>query len=99
MNKKAILKKLVEYFEEKGSILSPTEYKAADDAPMRYMVAKRAFGSWARMQQMARKAMGVPAVAVAAPAEPKTEAEPKAPKAPKAAKAPKAKVAPKKATK
>jgi hypothetical protein len=51
-NKKAVLKKLADYFAEKGSVLNPTEYKAADDAPIRYMVAKRPFGSWARMQSM-----------------------------------------------
>ena len=50
--KKAVLKQLADYFAEKGSVLNPTEYKAADDAPIRYMVAKRPFGSWARMQSM-----------------------------------------------
>ena len=54
-NKKAVLKDLADYFAKKG-MLSPSEYKAADDAPMRYMVAKRAFGSWARMIQMAKTA-------------------------------------------
>ena len=46
----------MEYFKAKGKILSIEEYKAAEDAPMRFMVAKRAFGSWARMQQMAKAA-------------------------------------------
>ena len=46
----------MEYFKKKGKILSPMEYKAAEDAPMRFMVAKRAFGSWARMQQMLKTA-------------------------------------------
>ena len=51
-NKKAILKQLADYFAEKGSVLNPSEYKAAEDAPIRYMVAKRPFGSWSRMTQM-----------------------------------------------
>ena len=46
----------MEYFKKKGKILSIEEYKAAEDAPMRFMVAKRAFGSWARMEQMAKAA-------------------------------------------
>ena len=50
-NKKAILKQLADYFADNG-MMTPTEYKAADDTPMRYMVAKRPFGSWARMQNM-----------------------------------------------
>ena len=94
-NKRAILKQLADYFAEKGSVLTPTEYKEADDAPIRYMVAKRPFGSWARMQSMVRtnfpdqwaKANPEPA-----PAAPAPKAEPKA--APKTAKA-----APKKAEK
>ena len=56
MNRPQVLKVLMEYFEKKGKILSIDEYKAAEDAPMRYMVAKRAFGSWARMIQMAKTA-------------------------------------------
>ena len=92
-NKKAILKQLADYFAEKGMMMTPSEYKEADDAPIRYMVAKRPFGSWARMQSMVRtnfpdqwaKANPEPAAAPA-PAEPKA--------APKVAKA-----APKKAKK
>ena len=56
MNRPQVLKVLMEYFKKKGKILSIEEYKAADDAPMRFMVAKRAFGSWARMEQMAKAA-------------------------------------------
>ena len=56
MNRPQVLKVLMEYFEKKGKILSIEEYKAADDAPMRFMVAKRAFGSWARMEQMIKTA-------------------------------------------
>ena len=50
--KKAVLGQLADYFAKKGQMMSPTEYKAADDAPIRFIVAKRPFGSWARMQQM-----------------------------------------------
>ena len=56
MNRPQVLKVLMEYFKKKGKVLSIEEYKAADDAPMRFMVAKRAFGSWARMEQMAKTA-------------------------------------------
>ena len=51
-NKKAVLKQLADYFAKKGQMMSPVEYKAANDAPIRFIVAKRPFGSWARMQQM-----------------------------------------------
>ena len=50
--RKAVLKQLADYFAKKGQMMSPAEYKANDDAPIRFMVAKRPFGSWARMQQM-----------------------------------------------
>jgi len=84
MNRPQVLKVLMEYFKKKGKILSIEEYKAADDAPMRFMVAKRAFGSWARMEQMMKTAGW--------------EDSPAAP-APKVAPKPKAKPAPKKAEK
>ena len=51
-NKKAILETLADYFAEKGLIMTPAEYKMQEDAPIRYMAAKRPFGSWARMQSM-----------------------------------------------
>ena len=51
-NKKAILKQLADYFAGKGMMMNPSEYKAANDAPIRYMVAKRPFGSWHRMTSM-----------------------------------------------
>ena len=53
-NKKIVLKQLADYFADKGSILSVAEYKAAEDKPMRYMVAKRPFGSWHRMTSMVK---------------------------------------------
>jgi hypothetical protein len=51
-NKKIVLKQLADYFAKKGNVLSVAEYKAAEDRPMRYMVAKRPFGSWHRMTSM-----------------------------------------------
>ena len=54
-NKAAILKQLADYFAEKGKVMTVAEYKAADDRPIRYMVAKRPFGSWSRMQSMLRR--------------------------------------------
>lgn len=53
-NKKAILKQLADYFADKGKMMTPAEYKAAEDMPIRFMVAKRPFGSWARMQGMVK---------------------------------------------
>ena len=70
----------MEYFKTKGKILSIEEYKAAEDAPMRFMVAKRAFGSWARMEQMAKTAGWEDT-----PVVPKPTPKPKAKPAPKKA--------------
>jgi hypothetical protein len=95
-NKKAILKQLADYFAGKGMMMNPSEYKAANDAPIRYMVAKRPFGSWARMQGMVKvnfPDQWAQANSAAAPAP-----APKAAVAPKAASKP-AQAAPKKAKK
>ena len=53
-NKKAILEQLANFFAEQGKVLTPSEYKSMghEDVPMRFMVAKRPFGSWSRMTQM-----------------------------------------------
>ena len=72
----------MEYFQTKGKVLTIDEYKVATDAPMRFMAAKRAFGSWARMTQMVEHKMQMDNVSM---------------EAPKAAPKPKAKPAPKKA--
>lgn len=92
-NKKAILEQLAKYFADKGQLMSPTEYKAQDDAPIRYNVAKRPFGSWSRMHSMIKanfpKLYGIASKEV-------QESEVKKAAAPKKAKA---KVAPKKAKK
>jgi hypothetical protein len=93
-NKKAILNQLAEYFADKG-MMTPSEYKTADDAPMRYMLAKRPFGSWTRMQGMIKsnfptqwaKAMGVEAPTPVVEEAPKVAAtKPAATAAPKKAK-------------
>ena len=94
--RKAVLGQLADYFAKKGQMMSPTEYMAADDAPVRFMVAKRPFGSWARMQQMIQvnfPAQWEKANKVAAPA-PKVAAASAMKKA-----AVKAKIAPKQAKK
>ena len=94
-NKKAVLNQLADYFAKKGQVMSPAEYKAEADAPIRFNVAKRPFGSWARMLQMMQ--VNFPAqwekannVAPAPVVKPKAAAPKKAAKA---------KVAPKKAKK
>jgi hypothetical protein len=93
MNKKKILKTLADYFAKKGAMMTPAEYKAAEDAPIRFMVAKRSIGSWARILQMVKKNFPVQyGKAMAGPA-------PAAPAAPKPKKASTAKAAPKKAKK
>tara|TARA_R110000824_G_scaffold351369_1_gene538419 strand:+ start:357 stop:647 length:291 start_codon:yes stop_codon:yes gene_type:complete len=52
-NKKAVLEQLADFFAKQGKVLTPSEYKALGaGAPMRFMVAKRPFGSWSRMTQM-----------------------------------------------
>ena len=77
MNKPAILKQLIEYFQTKGKVLTIDEYKAATDVPMRFMAAKRAFGSWARMTQMIEYKMRTDNVTMEAPkAAPKPKAKP-----------------------
>ena len=105
-NKKAVLLQLAEYFADKGSMMSPAEYNAADDAPMRFIVAKRPFGSWARMQAMVKSnhldlwlKTQAPAPAVPASDPVNTGEAFKAKVAPKAKVASKAKAAPKKAKK
>jgi hypothetical protein len=92
-NKKAILNQLADFFAEKG-MMTPSEYKAADNAPMRYMLAKRPFGSWTRMQGMIKsnfpnqwaKAMGVEAAPVVEEAPKVAATKPAAQAAPKKAK-------------
>jgi len=95
-NKKVVLKQLADYFADKGSILSVAEYKAAEDKPMRYMVAKRPFGSWHRMSSMVKSnfpEQWEAANPVSTPAPAPTPAPKAAPKkvAPKAASAKKGK--------
>ena len=57
----------MDYFMSKGKVYTIDEYKAADDAPMRFAVAKRAFGSWARMKQMIEHKMRMDNVTIEAP--------------------------------
>ena len=97
-NKKAILEQLANFFAEQGKVLTPSEYKSMghEDVPMRFMVAKRPFGSWSRMTQMLKvnfPDQWAKANSAAAPAP-----APKAAVAPKAASKP-AQAAPKKAKK
>ena len=90
-NKKAVLEQLANFFAEQGKVLTPSEYKALGaDVPMRFMAAKRPFGSWSRMTQMLKvnfpdqwaKANSEPAPTV----KPKKAVEKPAKAAPKKAK-------------
>ena len=52
-NKKAVLEQLADFFAKQGKVLTPSEYKdLGANVPMRFMTAKRPFGSWSRMTQM-----------------------------------------------
>ena len=67
----------MDYFMSKGKVYTIDEYKAAADAPMRFAVAKRAFGSWARMTQMIEHKMRVDNTPMPAPTpDPKPKAKP-----------------------
>ena len=92
-NKKIVLKQLADYFADKGSLLSVAEYKAAEDKPMRYMIAKRPFGSWHRMTSMVKTNFPEQWAKTQVPAPAPTPAPKAAPKkvAPKAASAKKGK--------
>ena len=92
-NKQIVLKQLADYFAKKGTILSVAEYKAAEDKPMRYMVAKRPFGSWHRMTSMVKTNFPEQWAETQAPAPAPAPAPKAAPKkaAPKAASAKKGK--------
>ena len=84
-NKKAVLEHLANFFAEQGKVLTPSEYKSMgnDDVPMRFMVAKRPFGSWSRMTQMLKANQQ----AAPTPAKAEVKAAPKTAKAaPKKAK-------------
>jgi len=97
-SKKVVLQQLANYFAKKGQMMSPIEYKAAEDAPIRFIVAKRPFGSWSRMQQMMKINFPAEWEKATAPAPAPKAAAPKA-KAKAAAPKAKAKTAPKKAKK
>jgi hypothetical protein len=45
---------LAEYFDSKGEILSPTEYRRQKDTPIRPQQVKRVFGTWSRMEKIVR---------------------------------------------
>jgi len=82
-NKKVVLKQLAEYFGKKGHVISANEYKAATDTPVRFMIAKRPFGSWGRMQQMCKVNYPEMFEAKQAPEAAKVTAKPAVEKAPK----------------
>lgn len=45
---------LSEYFEKKGEILNPVQYKQETDTPIRLGAVKRTFGTWSRMEKIVR---------------------------------------------
>lgn len=76
MSRQATLETLKEYFASKGKFLTMEEYKDAADAPFRFQVVKRTFGSWSRLKGL----VGEVATKAAAPkpAAPKPAAKPAA---------------------
>lgn len=50
MSRQAILETLKGYFASKGKFLTMEEYKEAEDAPFRFQIVKRTFGSWSRLK-------------------------------------------------
>lgn len=50
MSRQATLESLKEYFAGKGKFLTMEEYKEAEDAPFRFQIVKRVFGSWSRLK-------------------------------------------------
>jgi len=51
----ALINQLGEYFMKKGKILSIPEYKEQKDAPIRWLLVKREFNSWSRMEKFVNK--------------------------------------------
>lgn len=47
-----MLNTLREYFATKGKVLSISEYKEQTDTPFRYVVVKRKFGNWGRLENL-----------------------------------------------
>ncbi len=45
---------LSEYFETKGGILNPKQYKLEKDTPIRLEAIKKIFGTWSRMEKIVR---------------------------------------------
>jgi hypothetical protein len=79
MSRQATLQTLKEYFATKGKFLTMEEYKEAADAPFRFQIVKRAFGSWSRLKGLVGEVGGevvVPVKAATKPA-PKPAAAPK----------------------
>jgi hypothetical protein len=52
MSRKTTLETMRGYFTEKGKFLTIDEYKEAEDAPIRFILLKRTFGSWARLKSL-----------------------------------------------
>lgn len=77
MSRQATLATLKEYFASKGKFMTMEEYKEALDAPVRFQVVKRTFGSWSRLKGL----VGEISTKAAPKATPKAAAPKPAPKA------------------
>lgn len=50
MSKQQVINSLREYFADKGKFMTVEEYKAAEDAPVRFQIVKRVLGTWTRVK-------------------------------------------------
>ena len=76
----SIVEQIGDYFASKGKTLTAEEYKAAEDAPVRFQLVKRYIGSWSRLLNMIEK-YGAAEIAIPAPAEEPAPTEEPAPQA------------------
>lgn len=56
VKKKIIIEQLADYFIDKGKILTYSEYKKQDDAPIRHVLIPRLVGPWPRIEPLIARA-------------------------------------------
>ena len=83
MSRQATLETLKGYFASKGKFLTMEEYKEAEDAPFRFQIVKRTFGSWSRLKGLVGEVQVSKATPKPAAPKPAPKAEVKAEEAPK----------------
>lgn len=76
MSRQTTLETLKEYFASKGKFLTMDEYKEAEDAPFRFQIVKRTFGSWSRLKGLVGEVAATKAAPAPKPVAPKPAAKP-----------------------